>query len=83
MTELREIQKNFIKATYEVSIEHSKQSIVELEEEQEWELLEYAREVLQGLQDEYNWLLTNDEALDQYFETWHRSEQMLKRKKAK
>ncbi|MCM0758504.1 hypothetical protein M7775_07960 [Sporomusa sphaeroides DSM 2875] len=80
MIEPREIQTNFIKATYEVSIKHSKQPIVELEKEQEWELLDYAREVPQGIQDELEWLLSDDAALDQYFETWHKSEQMLKQK---
>ncbi|SCM83735.1 hypothetical protein KL86SPO_70593 [uncultured Sporomusa sp.] len=66
MTELWEIRKAFIKATYEVSIEHSKKSIANLEEEQKWELTEYAKEKLQELQDEYEWLLSNDEALEKY-----------------
>lgn len=80
MDKLREIQKNFIKVTYEVSIEHSKKSIAELEEEQEWELLDNAKEVLEELQGEYEWLLSNNKALDDYFETWHKSEQMMKTK---
>lgn len=83
MDKLREIQKNFIKVTYEVSIEHSKKSIAELEEEQEWEQANYAKEVLQGLEDELEWLLANEEELNKYFEEWHWSEQMMKRKKTK
>lgn len=78
MDTLREIQRECIKKHYAVSIAKHKRYMKMLEEEQEWEFIEDAREKLQELEDECEWLLSDEKELDKYFEEWHWSEQMLK-----
>ena len=83
MDKLREIQREYVKQSYAVSIEKHKRYMKMLEDEQEWEQLEYAKECLEELEGECEWLLSDETELDKYFEEWHKSEQMLKRKTTK
>ena len=52
--------------SYELAIAEAKESLKLLKQSGEWELLETAEEYLDGLQDEYTCLLTNDEELEIY-----------------
>lgn len=66
MIELRDIQREYIREHYAKSIAQQQKYIEGLKQDDLWELMENAEEVLQGLKDECEWLISDERAMDEY-----------------